>query len=88
MSVAPGTSTTSKSSNAASLSTSDMGTKQRERGLSKVSTKEVSKTSKGHQGSKQNLKRLESGGDSLQASRKCAKQEVKKERYEKVRNDG
>ncbi len=47
MSIAPGTSTTSKRSNAASLSTSDMGTKQRERGLSKVSTKEVSKTSKG-----------------------------------------
>jgi hypothetical protein len=40
-----------------------------------------------HQGSKRNLKRLENGGDSLQESRKRAKQEVKKDRREKALND-
>jgi hypothetical protein len=43
----------------------------------KVSTKEV----------KRNLKRLENGGDSLQESRKRAKQELKKDRREKALND-
>jgi hypothetical protein len=36
-----------------------------------------------HQGSKWNQKRLKSGGESLQASRKCARQEVKKWKSEK-----
>jgi hypothetical protein len=39
-----------------------------------------------HQRSKRNLKRLENGGDSLQESKKRAKQELKKERREKALN--